>query len=253
MEPKVAKVEIKEYYERHHRERKEKSWRPFEAYRSIQKFLNMKKGKKLLDIGCGTGYLLKTAELKGLITYGIDLSKEAVNISKTIANNSQLSIADGEKLPFCDGCFDYVTCLGTLEHFLDANKGVQEMVRVSKNSATICIMVPNINFFGWEFQNKGTRQINEFLLDLRGWSEILENNGLAIKKIYQDKWLINRTNLLEDKNPLRLLKRLFSKLRWTFLPLNLTYQFIFICGKIQQRPKIARAYIYKGKSKRKDS
>ena len=235
MEPKVTKVEIKEYYERYHIERKENSWRPLEAYRLIQKYLNMKKGKKLLDIGCGTGYLLKTAELKGVITYGIDISKEAVNISETIANNSQLSVADGEKLPFCDGCFDYITCLGTLEHFLDVNKGVQEMARVSKNSAVICIMLPNVNFFGWGPQNKGTRQINEFLFDLRGWSGVLKKNGLVIRKIYQDKWLIDKTKLLEDKNPLRLLKRLFSKLRWMVLPLNLAYQFVFICSKISTK------------------
>lgn len=232
MESKVAKLEIKEYYERHHRERKDKSWRPFEAYQLIQKYLNMKKTKKLLDIGCGTGYFLKTAELKGLIAYGIDISKEAVDISKTITNNSQLSVADGEKLPFCDDRFDYITCLGTLEHFLDVNKGVQEMARVSKNSAVICIMVPNINFFGWKTQFKGTRQINEFLFDLRGWSEIIEKNGLVIRKIYQDKWFMNEINLLENKNPLRMLKRFFSKLRWIFLPLDLAYQFIFICNKM---------------------
>ncbi len=46
----------------------------------IQKYLNMKKTKKLLDIGCGTGYFLKTAELKGLIAYGIDISKEAIPV-----------------------------------------------------------------------------------------------------------------------------------------------------------------------------
>lgn len=230
VEPEVAKAEIREYYERHHAERKENSWRPFEAYRSIQKYLKMNKGKKLLDIGCGTGYLLRTAEQKGLITFGIDISKEAVNISKNVASNSQLVVADGEELPFCNGCFDYITCLGTLEHFLDVNKGVREIARVSKNSVVICLMVPNIDFFGWQPKNEGTGQIKEFLFDLRGWSKILEENGLLIRKIYQDKWLADEKKLLEFKNPLRFLKRLFFKLRWMFMPLNLTYQFIFICS-----------------------
>lgn len=38
--------------------------------------LQVESGGKLLDIGCGNGRLLKVAETRRLITYGIDISKK---------------------------------------------------------------------------------------------------------------------------------------------------------------------------------
>jgi len=53
----------------------ENAWRTFEAYPFFLDYLNVKSGEKLLDIGCGTGYLLKATDQRGLQTYGVDISE----------------------------------------------------------------------------------------------------------------------------------------------------------------------------------
>jgi len=45
-------------------------------------YLGAQKGRKLLDVGCGTGFLLLAAFKRGLKTYGIDISEEAIKIAK---------------------------------------------------------------------------------------------------------------------------------------------------------------------------
>jgi len=238
MSPKKNHVlkenEIKEYYNRLHSNRGENAWRPYEAYPIFLEYLNAKPRKKLLDIGCGTGYFLKAASQKGLETSGVDISKEGIKIAKSVSPNSFLSVSKGENLNFANNTFDYIVCLGSLEHFLDMNKGLQEMKRVSKEDTVFCIMVPNSNYIFWKISGKfGTEQrdINENLLSLRQLQIIFNKEGFQILKIYQDKWLMREINIFSSINPIKIMKKVVYKLIWAFLPLDYTYQLIFILKK----------------------
>lgn len=230
----VNEKEVKDWYNKRHRSFGENAWRPYKAYPIFLDYLNVKSGKKLIDIGCGTGQLLKAANLRGLQTYGIDISDEAVEIAKKISKNSEIYVGRGEELKFQDRIFDYITCLGALEHFLDMKKGIKEMVRVGKDNALFCIMVPNINYFLWKIRGKmGTEQqdINENLLSLKEWKDLFVLEGLEILNIYHDRGIIKNINLFESKNPLSIMKKIMYMLAWIFIPLNFTYQFIFILKK----------------------
>ncbi len=230
----ISEKEIKKWYDQRHTALGENAWRPFEAYSIFLDYLNVKAGGKLLDIGCGTGCLIKAATQRGLQTYGADISEEGVKIAKRISPNSKIIVGKGEDLKFPDNFFDYVVCLGALEHFLDMEKGVKEMVRVGQDNALFCILVPNINFLFWKMRgSKGTKQqdINENLLSLQQWKDILTKEGLEILKIYQDKWFMKKSKIFSSLNPLEIIKRIIYKLMWFFLPLNYTYQFIFILIK----------------------
>lgn len=229
MNQTMDQKEIKKYYDDLYNQTQESTMRPVEAYRIFLDYLDVKPGGKLLDIACGPGNLLKNAEDAQLITYGLDISIEALKIANRVSPNSKLFLGVGEKLPFSDDNFDYITCLGSLEHFADIDSGLQEMVRVASKYAKYCIVVPNINYkFG-----AGTDQIEEKLLTLGQWKDILKRNGLNIVKIKQDKYfskVLSPKKILTEKGmkgKLRLLKR---KLIWIFMPLNETYQFIFICN-----------------------
>ena len=75
-------------------------------YKWIIKLLRAEKGKKLLDIACGSGWLLKAAERAGLSTYGLDISDEAVKKAKMNALDSEITAGDGEDLPWPDNSFE---------------------------------------------------------------------------------------------------------------------------------------------------
>ena len=230
----VSEKEIKDWYNQRHRSKGENAWRPYEAYPIFLDYLNVVSERKLLDIGCGSGYLLKEADKRGLKTYGIDISDEGVKIAIKISPNSKITVGKGENLKFPDNFFDYVTCIGSLEHFLDMEKGVKEMLRVAKNGALLYIVVPNINFLFWKIRGtKGTEQqdINENLLSLKQWKNIFMKEGFKILKIHQDKWFMKKISIFSSTNPLGIIKRTILKIVWIFLPLYFTYQFIFILIK----------------------
>jgi 2-polyprenyl-6-hydroxyphenyl methylase/3-demethylubiquinone-9 3-methyltransferase len=92
------------------------------------------KSKKVLDVGCGGGFLSEELSKIGLNVTGVDPSKESISIAMEHAINNNLNIAYresyGEKLPFDDSTFDMVFCCDVLEHVNDVRKVASEISRV---------------------------------------------------------------------------------------------------------------------------
>lgn len=102
-----------------------------------------KKRLNILDIGSGTGAILKRLENYGKVI-GIDNSKEAVSFCKKRGLNCLYSPA--EKIPFKKEKFDLITLFGIIEHIRDEKKVLKEVHRVCKNGGTIMIEVPAYPF-----------------------------------------------------------------------------------------------------------
>ena len=226
--------EVKDWYDRFYSEKGEKSRRPYEAYPVFLDYLKAENGKKLLDVSCGTSWLLLAAARRGLETYGVDISSQAVKIAKKITPESKIALGQAEELKYDDKIFDYITCLGSLEHFIDKDKALQEMKRVAKDDARFCIMLPNSRFILWKISiNKGTEQqdINETLMTDKQWRGLFTGNGLEVTNVYQDKWFSRKLKIFESVNPASIIKKAFLKTAWAMLPFNMTYQFIYILKK----------------------
>lgn len=85
------------------------------------------RGNKTLDVACGEGWIEKLSPE----TVGVDISINALRRAKE--NGAKyLVCASAEKLPFADNSFDLCICAGSLEHFVDPQKAVTEIARVSK-------------------------------------------------------------------------------------------------------------------------
>jgi SAM-dependent methyltransferase len=153
------------------------------------------RGKRLLDVACGPGVWLRATTELGAITAGIDLSQVAVEICRKALPKAEVHCGPAEKLPFADQEFDFISCLGALEHFLDPEVALGEMVRVAKPAAQLLLLVPNIDFPPARLGlYHGTDQSNlrEELRSLAGWQELFESAGLKVLKRWRDLHVLSR-------------------------------------------------------------
>ncbi|OQB44095.1 MAG: putative methyltransferase YcgJ [Parcubacteria group bacterium ADurb.Bin159] len=217
----MKSVEIKKYYNKRYSTNKIE--RPQKFYKKLISLIPQKKGR-LLDVGCGTGMLLYFGELSGISSYGVDISEVAVNLARKRLGEkrAKIKVASAEKIPYKNNFFDYVFCIGTLEHFSDIRKGLKEISRVSNRKTRFYFLVPNSKFLLWMFtKEKGTEQPQEKILSLEEWSDVFEKEGFEILDIKKDVGPL--TN--------KLIKNTIFTIGIKILPVKLTYQFLFTLKK----------------------
>jgi two-component system, sensor histidine kinase and response regulator len=90
--------------------------------------------KRVLDIGCGGGFLTEEIAKYGFETTGLDPSAPSLVTARSHARVQNLQIeyleGVGEALLFPDNHFDIVFCLDVLEHVSDFRKVIREVSRV---------------------------------------------------------------------------------------------------------------------------
>lgn len=108
----------------------------------LAKHYELKPNQKVLDIGCGKGFLLYdlTQTVKDLDVYGVDISKYAIDNSKEEIRKN-LQVGNATSLPFKDNFFDLIISINTLHnlpcHHLE--KALQEIKRVGKKNKYIVV------------------------------------------------------------------------------------------------------------------
>ena len=235
--------DVKSWYNQHYAAKGLQSMRPAAAYPVFLDLLGATSGTRLLDVSCGTGSLLAAARDRAVDAVGVDLSDEAVKLAKRFAPSAEVAVGAGEALAFRDGSFDYVSCLGSLEHFLDMGKGLEEMKRVAKPAARFCIMVPNQDFIGWKvLGHQGTAQqdINEHLLPLKAWRQLFERHGLVVLRVVPDRWHAIRWRSPPPNGgkhgAARFVIGPVLEAGWRLVPLRWQYQFVFVLANRSTPP-----------------
>lgn len=93
-------------------------------------------GKKVLDLGCGGGFVSEELARRGAHVTGVDPAQVLVDVAKLHAQESGFEIdykvGTGEAIPAPDASFDIVVCVDVLEHVADLDRVLQEVHRVLK-------------------------------------------------------------------------------------------------------------------------
>lgn len=147
------------------------------------------RGKRVLDVACGLGQWLALLQRRGARISGIDISERAVDLCRQRFPDGDFHQGAAEQLPFADASFDLVTCMGSLEHFLDKPAALSEMVRVAVPGARFLILVPNAGFLTRRLGlYRGTQQvqIREDVYTLKEWADLLAGTGLVVNARWRD-------------------------------------------------------------------
>ena len=104
-------------------------------------------GKRLLEIGFGTGTDLLQFARGGAIVTGVDLTPRSVDIARrrfeVYRLRGEFITGDGEHLSFPNSSFDVVYSFGVLHHTPNTSEAVREIHRVLKPGGKAIVMLYN--------------------------------------------------------------------------------------------------------------
>lgn len=145
---------------------------------------------KLLDIGCGVGDFLHTAEMHGWECIGVEPSEDAKAIAQKRMKG--MIITSEELESFSDGAFDVITMWHVLEHVDDLKWQVAQLQRLVKPSGRVVIAVPNYKSYDGQYYEEHwaaydvPRHLNHF--NQITLSKIFKTSGLELFKMDKLKW-----------------------------------------------------------------
>lgn len=205
--------------------------RPVRAYKIFPVLLGMKGGEDVLDVACGLGRLLQAANEYDMDLTGIDISSVAVQKAKQILPDAHIVEGNAEDMPFENGAFDYVTCLGSLERMINLDQVLAEILRVSSENARYCFLVRNSEGLTWKVK-KGLGIINkkghQGAKTLEQWKELFSTAGFKTKATYADQYPIKKREIITSLGLKKIDYKAVSK---PWLPFRNVHEYIFILEK----------------------
>ncbi len=109
--------------------------------RMLDSYLNSLQDPRFLDIGCGTGMMMKDFSRFGEV-FGVDGSTKAISYCKKRGFSNVAATDLTKPLPFQNELFDAVTMLDVLEHLDNDRLILSEIQRVLKPGGRFVLTVP---------------------------------------------------------------------------------------------------------------
>lgn len=174
----------------------------------------------VLDFGCGTGTATLRLLGSGIKTISLDASSAMLRMlqKKAGLENIECTCVEGdvENLPFKNGTFDGIICMGVLHHLPDIEKGIKNQIRVLKKDGLLFMSGPFIHkpwfSYLYYFPLNVLKFIRNIILgprpdtkerplaksDLESILKILKENNLEYKLNYLVYWPLVCGNLAES-------------------------------------------------------
>jgi 2-polyprenyl-6-hydroxyphenyl methylase/3-demethylubiquinone-9 3-methyltransferase len=112
-------------------------------------------GARVLDLGCGGGFLTMGLAARGYACTGLDVSEGVIREAQSRDSLCQWTVAPCERTPFADASFDVVCAMDVLEHVQDFRVAIREALRVLRPDGTLCVHTFNRTWLAWLIAERG--------------------------------------------------------------------------------------------------
>jgi SAM-dependent methyltransferase len=104
---------------------------------------------RVLDVGCGKGWLVDAFGRARLAACGIDVDSQAIDDSMALCPSAEILSFDGVQIPYSEARFDFVTLIEVLEHVADEAVILAEIHRVLVPGGFLVLTTPNAGPWEW--------------------------------------------------------------------------------------------------------
>jgi len=125
-----------------------------EAYLDLLKSKGINKGR-LLEVGCGDGYLLRAAERRGFEVVGIEYSEHAASKAREGLTHGQVVVGELQSADFPSESFDVCVLADVIEHVRDSRAFLESAWLRLKQGACILLATPSTD--SWSARLMGSR------------------------------------------------------------------------------------------------
>jgi ubiquinone/menaquinone biosynthesis C-methylase UbiE len=116
-------------------------------YRLLLEQVTLFSGANVLDVGCGTGTILrKMADICPINGYGIDMEENMITEAKRKCPDMHILVSKCEATPFENQFFDVITTCMAYHHFSDQTGFAKEVARILKPGGRLFIADPRFPF-----------------------------------------------------------------------------------------------------------
>ena len=157
-------------------------------YDDLIKELEINPNDAVLDVGCGTGTVLRFISSNTPIRgYGLDVSTEMLDVARKKNPSFDFRRGDSKKLPYADSSMDVIMACMAYHHFANQKSFREEARRVLKSNGRLYICDPRFpwivrTFFNTCFKDAGFRSTKQNAADFT-------ESGFQVERIAKDLYV----------------------------------------------------------------
>lgn len=146
-------------------------------------------GKRLLDLGCGSGYGSAELARTAASVVGVDVSAGAIEFATAnySAPNLSFSLASCTRVPFPDAGFHLITAFEVIEHLSNWNEMLSEARRLLTSDGLFLVSTPNKLYYADQRHEAGPNPFHEHEFEFAEFRQALADHFPAVQMLLQNR------------------------------------------------------------------
>jgi 2-polyprenyl-3-methyl-5-hydroxy-6-metoxy-1,4-benzoquinol methylase len=150
-------------------------------------------GKRVLDVGCSSGYLARPLVTRGCTVVGLELDPAAAAEAREVCEEVLVGDVESMELPFEPGSFDVVLCGDLIEHLRDPEAFLARVRPCLKADGRLILTTPNVANWAmrlgllagrWTYTERGILdRTHTYLFTRSTLVEMLERSGFRVVEL----------------------------------------------------------------------